>query len=218
MKFKFMLFCVAIVMSILPSLAVGEIVNGVNWADEVTGYSSAIQNYGIVDPAEYMNENTEFWVTGAPDADVNGNGYGWDAGVDLDYVAGWRATNPDQYITVYFETALTDVSGDDLSIKLYGGGKVNATVYVSLDGNDFTEIGSIGGGTSGYFRTETFDFDGLFTGDAHYVKVSRNSIGNGTGMFIDAFGGTAVPEPGSVALLAVAGLAALGAFVYRKER
>lgn len=214
MKFKYAMLGVAAVIFSVPLAAVGGVIDGVNWADDVAAYSSGIQNYGSV----LMDENTEFWLTGVPDADVDDNGYAWDAG-DLDYVAGWRAGTPNEFITVHFNLALANVSGDDLSIYLYGGGKVDATVYASTDGSEYTEIGSIGGGTAGYLRVETFDFDGLLDdGGVHYVKVARNTVGSGSGLFIDAFGGTAVPEPGSVALLVMAGLAALGAFVYRKRR
>ncbi len=164
-----------------------------------------------------MTDSTKFWVTGAPDADTNGNGYAWDAG-EPDYVAGWRTINADQYITAYFNTGLADISGDDLTIWLYGGPYANASVLASTDGVDFTEIGSITGGTPGYLRAETFDFDGLFTGDVHYAKVLRVTSGPNTGMFFDAFGGAAVPEPGTMALLSAGGLMGLLAYGKRKRK
>ena len=68
-----------------------EVIGGVNWADNVTAYTSNIQNYG----STAMDATTEFWVTGMPDADTDGNGYVWDAG-DSDTVAGWRSSAPNE--------------------------------------------------------------------------------------------------------------------------
>ncbi len=203
MKSLLTLLSIAVALTILPLVAEAEVVNGVNWADDVTAYASYIQNYD----GALMDVETEFWVIGAPDADVNGNGYAWDWGTgDLDYVAGWRGGAADEYIIVYFDTGLVDVLGDDLTICLYSGPKADCTVLASTNGANYTWIGSIGGGTPGYLSNETFDFDGQFTGDVHYVKVLRAEKGKDTGMFFDAFGGTAVPEPGTMTLL----FAALG--------
>ena len=197
-------------LTAFPAIANAEVILGVNYADDVAAYSANIQNYA----GTLMGAPTEFWVTGAPDADVNGDGV-----VENDFVAGWRSSAPSEFITVHFNTALTNLLGDDLSIWLYNGPKASATVEVSTDGVDFTSIGSISGdGTSsGPFRAEMFDFDGLFVGDVHYVKVSRVTIGSGTGMFFDAFGGTAVPEPGTISLLSAAGLVGLIACAKRKR-
>jgi hypothetical protein len=196
-----------------PLSAKAEVIGGVNWADDVAAYTSRIQNYGGV----LMTDSTKFWVTGEPDADTNGNGYAWDAG-EPDYVAGWRTTDAGQYITVYFNTGLADVLGDDLTVWLYGGPNASATVLASTNGVAFTEIGSVSGGTPGYLRAETFDFDGLFTGDVHYAKVLRVASGSNTGMSFDAFGGTAVPEPGTIVLLSAAGLTGLLAYAKRKRK
>ena len=171
----------------------------IDWADDVEEYSLKIQNYG----GTLMTAATEFWVTGAPDADVDGNGYAWDDG-DSDYVAGWRANAPDEYLVVHFDTALADIAGDDLSIHLYGGPEAGATVSASTDGISYDEIGTLGGGEVGYLRNERFDFNGLFSSGVRYVKVQRIENGSKTGMFFDAFGGTAVPEPAAVALLLTA--------------
>jgi hypothetical protein len=200
-------------LAAFPTLAEAEIIGGVNYADDVAAYTSRIQNYG----GTLMTDSTKFWATGAPDADTNGNGYAWDSG-EPDYVAGWRTTDAGQYITVQFNAALADVVGDDLTVWLYGGSNASATVLASTDGVAFTEIGSISGGTPGYIRAETFDFNGLFTGDVHYAKVLRVTSGPNTGMFFDAFGGTAVPEPGTIALLSAAGLTGLLAHGKRKRK
>ncbi|MGD8453338.1 MAG: PEP-CTERM sorting domain-containing protein [Phycisphaerae bacterium] len=175
-----------------------EIIDGVNWADEAVAYSANIQNYSGV----LMDETTEWWPTGPADADVDGNGYAWDA-VDQDTVAGWRSVAPGEYITLYWETGIPDLPGDDLAITLYGGPSAEADVLVSVDGDVFTSIGTIGTGTPGYFRDEGFDFGGLLTGDVHYAKVLRTASGPQTGMFFDAFAGV-VPEPGSLTLLILA--------------
>jgi len=178
------------------------VVGGVNWADSVYDYTSYIQNYG----GTLMTASTEFWVTGPSDADADGNGYAWDAG-DPDNVAGWRTINTDQYIVMQWQIGVADVPGDDLTIRMYGGPSASANVLASEDGTNYTHVGTIGGGTPGYFRDETFDFTGLFSSDVHYVKVLRVASGPQTGMFFDSFAG-GVPEPTTLVLL-TGGAAAL---------
>ncbi|MCD4727830.1 MAG: hypothetical protein K8R46_09220, partial [Pirellulales bacterium] len=168
MKSLLTLLSIAVALTILPLIAEAEVINGVNWADDVDAYTTNIQNYGGI----FMDATTEFWVVGAPDADTNGNGYAWDDG-EPDYVAGWRSGAAGEYLIVHFDAGLVDVSGDDLTICLYSGPKADCTVLASTDGTDYTEIGSIGGGTPGYLSNETFDFDGRFAKDVHYVKVLR---------------------------------------------
>lgn len=199
MKSFLTLLSIAAALSALPMVAEAEIINGVNWADDVNNYSVNIQNFF----GTKMDASTEFWVTGAPDADANGNGYAWDE-VDPDYVAGWRGGASGEFIIVHFDIGLVDVSGDDLTIRCYGGPKTNCTVLASTDGANYTEIGSIEGGTSGYLSNETFDFDSQFAEAVHYVKVLRVMVGKDSGTFFDAFGGTSVPEPGTIVLLMTA--------------
>lgn len=172
------------VMAVVASSASAEIVDGVNWADEVVEYTDNIQNYNGV----LMNEDTEWWLLGTPDCDANGNGYAWDS-VDQDTVAGWRTTNADEYVIVYWEHGLPDLPGDDLWIHMYGGPYAEAQISASADGIEFELIGTIDSGTPGYFRDEAFDFDGLLDGCVHYVKALRIASGPQTGMFFDAFGG-----------------------------
>ena len=137
-------------------------IGGQNWADSVTDYSSNIQNYG----GAMMDANTTWWLSGPSDADVDDNGYGWDAN-DNDYVAGWRGGAPNEYIVVYFVTGLEDRTGDDLVIHAYEGPQASARVLASTDGNEFVEVGTIRGGTPGYFRDEGFDFARKFASDVH---------------------------------------------------
>ncbi len=196
------LFCV------IGSLVVGflgysrsadaEMIGGQNWADAVTDYTANIQNYS----GEIMSAATEWWVLGPSDADVNGNGYAWDDGVDQDYVAGWRSNAPGEYLIVEFDTGLADVQGNDLVIHMYCGTSADASVLASVDGISYTEIGSLEPGTPGYFSDEEFDFDGAFASDVHYVKVVRVANGPQTGMFFDSFA-SVVPEPGTMSLAAL---------------
>lgn len=177
------------------------LISGQNWADSVTSYTSQIQNYGGIK----MDSSTEFWVLGQSDADQGDNMYAWDDG-DIDYVAGWRAGSANQEIVVEFNTAIEDVVGDDLVIRMYCGPKAQASVWVSEDNSIWTSIGTIAGtpsqipGTPGYLYDAAFDFSGLFSGDAYYVKVHRDIAGAQTGMFFDSFAGV-VPEPTTLTLL-----------------
>ncbi|MBN1511764.1 MAG: hypothetical protein JXB13_07100 [Phycisphaerae bacterium] len=173
-----------IVAVALATPAMAELLDGANWADEVLDYSAAIQNYdGFL-----MNENTEWWLLGEPDCDVDGNGYAWNP-LDQDTVAGWRTTDVGEYVVLYWEAGLPDRSGDDLSVVLYGGPFAEAELSASVDGVVYGVIGAIGGGTPGYLREETFDFAGLFDTCVHYVRLLRVASGPQTGMFFDAFGG-----------------------------
>ena len=190
-----------IVFTLGAATASAEIIDGSNWADEAFDYSANIQNYGGV----LMDETTEWWLTGPSDADLNENGYAWDP-EDQDTVGGWRAAAPDEYITMYWETGIPDLSGDDLVIHLYGGPGAAADVLASANGSVFEPLGTIGGGTSGYFRDEAFDFAGLFAEDVHYVKVLRTTNGPQTGLFFDSFAGN-VPEPAGLTLIVLAALA-----------
>ena len=209
---KSLLTLLSIAVAVLASAEVAGAAM-IDWADDVADYSLNIQNYG----GTSMTTATEFWVTRPPDADADGNGYVWDAG-DPDYLAGWKSNAPNEYLVVHFDTALADVPGDDLSIHLYGGPSASAIVSASTDGTNYDQIGTLGGGTPGYLRNETFNFDGFFNSDVHYVKVERVGNGPQTGMFFDAFGGTAVPEPAGVTLLVTAaGLLALWWWIRSRE-
>ena len=191
---------VGLVVCVCASMGQAAYVNGQNWADSVVSYTSEIQNYnGIL-----MSGATESWVLGASDADQDGNMYAWDAG-DLDVVAGWRSNAANQSLVVRFNETLADVAGDDLVIRMYCGPKSKASVSVSEDGVDWTTVGAIAGtpgqipGSPGYLYDATFDFSGLFSGNAHYVKVQRVVAGPQTGMFFDSF--ASVPEPATMVLL-----------------
>ncbi len=205
--------CACLSLIALPGNVDAEVIGGVNWADDVADYSSNIQNFN----GSIMDDSTEYWVLGPPDADANDNGHAWDGG-DPDFVGGWRSNAPGEYITVYFDLGLADGSGNDLSIRLYSGSGAECSVLASIDGADYEEIGAIDGGTTGYLRNETFDFDGAFAEGVHYVKVLRVANGPQTGMFFDAFGGQPVPEPGTILLLSAAGLIGLLACVRRRRR
>ncbi len=198
----------------LSGPAGAAVFNGQNWADSVYEYTTNIQNSGLGVPAELMSADpsNQSWVTGVSDADVDGNGYAWDAG-DNDYVAGWRANAPGEYVIVNFVIGLEDLAGDDLVIHVYGGPSASANVLASTDGNSYTQIGTIGSGTSGQFRDETFDFAGLLGDDVHYVKVLRAANGAQTGIFFDSF--ASVPEPATMVLLICGGA---GLFLRRRAQ
>jgi len=183
------------------------LINGQNWADYVVSYTSNVQSYMGV----YMSSSTESFVLGASDADQNGNMYAWDAG-DLDNVAGWRSTANEE-IVVGFNTAITDVAGDDVVIRLFCGSKAKANVYVSADKTNWTLVGNIAGatgqvpGTPGKLYDASFDLSGIFSGDVYYVKVYGTVSGSGTGMFFDSF--ASVPEPATLVILGLGTAACL---------
>jgi hypothetical protein len=190
------------VVGTLVSSGQAALINGQNWADSVISYTSQIQNYG----GTMMSSSTEFWVLGQSDADQNNNMYAWDD-AEPDYVAGWRSGAANQEIVVGFNTALEDVTGDDLVIRMYCGPNSQASVYVSEDNSEWTNIGTISGtsgqvpGNPGYLYDATFDFSGLFSGDVYYVKVHRDVAGPQTGMFFDSF--ASVPEPATMLILGI---------------
>lgn len=217
----------AVVASILggSSLAWADMIDGKNWADEVAEYSSKIQNYGSpgCEHGTLMDPSTEWWLTGPSDADVNGNGYAWDwTEGDQDYVAGWKANAPDEYIVVRWLTGIPDVPGADLVVHVYGGPWAEADVLASIDATSYTSIGTIGGGMSGYFRDEEFDFAGLFGSDVYFLKLVRTANGAQTGMFFDSFAGAVresapIPEPATLPLF-LCGVLCLGWFAVIRRK
>ncbi len=198
---------VSLVLCMLSAgLANAGLVGGQNWADSVAAWSGNIENYN----GTRTGSDALAYVLGPPDSDVDGNGYAWDAG-DNDYVAGWKGTG-DVSFTVYFESALMNIDGDDLVVNLYGGAKSQTDVYGSVDGSSFEVIGSIAGvkgqipgkpgffheaGASGLDRYVTLDFGTL--DNLHYIRFDRAVSGEGSGMFFDAVG--SVPEPATLLLL-----------------
>ncbi|MCD4831843.1 MAG: PEP-CTERM sorting domain-containing protein [Anaerohalosphaeraceae bacterium] len=202
-----------LVVSALVASSQAALIDGQNWADSVTSYASQIQNYDGI----FMDSTTEFWVLGQSDADQTGNMHAWDFdNGDLDYVAGWRGGSANQEIVVGFNTALEDVVGDDLVIRMYCGSKAQATISVSQDNLSWTQIGNITGvsmqipGKPGFLYDAVFDFAGLFSGDAYYVKVYRETTGSGSGMFFDSF--ASVPEPATMVILG------LGTVLLRRKK
>jgi hypothetical protein len=199
--------CAALALSVTSARA--EVTGGMNWADEVFEYSSKVQNYGLYDDPEKMSASTTWWLTGAPDADQNGNGYGWDAGTDQDSVGGWRSFGLEHFI-VRFDQAIRDAAAQaDLKLVTYAGPNGQSKVYASPDNTtgSYVEIGTLGPGVAGpgYFDEVWFDFNGLVD-DVHYVKVERTVDGPQSGRFFDAVGGV-VPEPATLSLLGLGGLA-----------
>jgi len=214
-------FCVTggLVVGLLAyaTIACALTIDGQNWADLVVEYTSSdtdgdgiddvgIQNFG----RELMSEHDSTqWVTGKSDADPNGNdhfGYG-----EPDNLGGWRDVDADQHIIVEFYDGLADVAGNDLVIRMFCGNIANASIWGSVDNSDgsYTQIGSIVGhngevpGKPKYFYDAEFDFNPCGLDDVHYVKVERITTGSGSGMFFDSFASTAVPEPTTLALLAL---------------
>ncbi|MBN2021452.1 MAG: PEP-CTERM sorting domain-containing protein [Pirellulales bacterium] len=178
---KSSLYALNIVVAALAFASNGAAVemDGWNWADVVEDYSSAIQNYGHA----IMDDSTTWWLTGPPDAD--------DA---HDYVGGWCSNAPNEYIVMRWIAPLADRPGDDLAIRMYSGPGASANVLASVDNVTYVLIGTLGGGISGVFRAESFDFDGLLGDGIGYVKVQRTANGPQTGMYFDAFGGALLTD------------------------
>ena len=176
---------VASIAVVVAASASSVSAESIYWSDEAVDYSSNIQNFA----GTLMDASTTWWVAGAPEGDTG------------DFVGGWRSNAPGEYIVVRWDTPIADMAGDDIVIQLFSGGKAGADVFASVDGIDYTQIGTLGKGTASEIRQEWFDLDGQFASDVSYVKVVRTANGQGAGMFFDGFG-AAVPEPATVALLA----------------
>jgi len=186
---------------------------GINWADRVISHTDKIQSwadgYCGGPGSHYMDSNTPattWWVLGPSDADGNGDMYAWDFDEgDRDYVAGWRTGSPahaDQEIVVMFDEGIEDIDGNDVVIRMYCGPVAQASVWASVDGNSFTQVGAISGqigevpGTGGEFYDAFFDFDGIFEEDVHYLRVFREVTTSQSGMFFGSFGTACIKEPG----------------------
>lgn len=180
--------------------------DGMIWASEVTQWTDGVQNYGLYGSPELMTDSTTWWLTGAPDADQNGNGYAWDDGIDLDTVAGWRSSGMEQF-TVRFDQAILDGAGADLLLVSYGGPNAVSFVWASSTSNDddYVLLGDIGGGNPGYLEESWFDFGGLVN-DVSYIRVVREVDGANSARFFDAIGGVAIPAPACWTLLGLAGV------------
>jgi len=188
-------------------------VEGQNWADRVVEHTSRIQRFGQPGCAggQFMDPNNRWWILGPPDCDVDGDGNAWSVqetegvAVDRDAVAGWKgggALNQDQELVVAFDVGLEDyLDSTDLVIRLYSGYQASASVWASVDGNDFTQLGAIVGkddglpGIPGKLVDVYFDFGGRFDDVIRYVKLHRNANGPDTGMFFDAIGSALVVVP-----------------------
>jgi len=208
-----------VLVSLLLCMISVEVANagllaGQNWADSVAVWSGNIQNYnGTATGAVALA-----YILGRPDSDLDGNGYAWDPG-DNDYVAGWKGAANTSFV-VHFESALLNVDGDDLAVKVYGGPNCRADVYGSVDGSGFELIGSIAGakglipGKPGFFHNpgaiglekySKLDFGTL--DNLHYIRFDQAVSGAGSGMFFDAVG--SVPEPATVLVMAAGWLGLL---------
>jgi hypothetical protein len=178
--------------AVLASIAFeapAEILDDTNWADEVVEWGGNVQNYGLHATPELMDGNTTWWLLGAPDADVNGNGEAFDS-CDQDSVAGWRncGAGDVEWFTLRYDAAITDGEGDDLRVVTYGGPYGEAAVYASTDGDDFVLLDTIGAGTPGILVDYWIDFDGQID-NVCYVKLLHAKTGPLTGRFFDAVGG-----------------------------
>jgi hypothetical protein len=176
-------------------------IKGINWADSVFSYTGKVQSWtdgecGGPEPSfmDFNTPATTWWVLGPNDADGNGNMYARDFEEgDRDYVGGWKGKNADQEIIVQFDSGIRDVEGDDVVIRMYCGPIAKASVWASTDGNDYTQIGIIEGqlnqipGVEGELYDALFDFNGLFTGDVHFIRIFREIAEPKSGMFFDSF-------------------------------
>ncbi len=201
---------------LLVALSVGTVqaryIKGINWADSVFSYTNKIQSWAdgyCGGPGSvFMDSNTPattWLVLGPSDADGNNDMYAWDFSEgDMDYVAGWRSGSPahaDQEIIVKFDTALEDVDGNDIVIRMFCGPIAEASIWASTDGNTFLQIGTLAGqlnqipGRGGYLYDAFFDFNSLFSADINYIRVFRTVTAAQSGMFFDSFSSAYVDSP-----------------------
>ncbi|MBN1590072.1 MAG: hypothetical protein JW888_11195 [Pirellulales bacterium] len=179
MKLLFIVASITTAVLAAAGFAAAAVVGDQNWADDVEIYTENIQNYAHV----LMDDSTTWWLTGPPDATQTD-----------DFVGGWCANAPGEYIVMHWASPLVDLPGDDLVVRLFSGPAASAEVLASVDGVTYTSIGTLGGGTPLAYREEMFDFDERFAGDVSYVMLQRDANGPQTGVFFDALGSTVVPE------------------------
>jgi hypothetical protein len=200
---------IVLVVGAFGNTAQARYIEGINWADRVVSYTGKVQSWtggqsGGPEPT-YMDCHTPattWWVLGPNDADGNGDLYAWDFDLDdRDYVGGWKGKDADQELIVQFDTGIRDIEGDDLIIRLYCGPIARASVWASIDGNDFTQIGTIRGqlneipGLPGELYDAVFDLSGLFTDDVHFIRVFREVAEPKSGMFFDSFSSAYIDVP-----------------------
>lgn len=116
-------------------------------------------------------------------------------------------------ITAGFSGGLADGPGADVVIHDCCGGSLPSTnefanVYASTDGSVFALLGAYGGAG----QVNSFDFNGIFSGAVHYIRITNSGQVNSPD--IDAFEGNyaaRVPEPTTLLLISLAlGLLGVG--------
>lgn len=157
------------------------------WADEV--YDSVV-GPGYSGPLEHG--------VGAPD-------WSWDPLIQWD-----ASTGDGGYVTYRFvDNVISEVSGNDFAIWLGTADGVQETgeLFVSNDGANFHYVGLVtdGIGTSP-IGPLGFDIAGTGLMEVRFVKLV-DVVGDNDAVDIDAVG--AIPEPATVTLVAVAGVAML---------